>query len=71
MSKNATLPGMPGPQPEAVKMHIAVKKQMEALHDALLPIIEMLPGGHSKFIVCHTIKGTKIQVTVAPAEEEK
>ena len=69
--KNPRLPEMPGPDPEAVKMHVAVKKQIQALHDALLPIIEMLPGGDSRFVLRHTIKGTKIQVTVSPAEEEE
>ena len=29
--KNPRLPEMPGPDPEAVKMHVAVKKQIQAL----------------------------------------
>jgi hypothetical protein len=68
---NPKLPGMPGPDPDTVKMHVAVKKAIQALYDALLPIIELLPGGDSKFQVRHTIKGTKVQVTVQPAEEEE
>jgi hypothetical protein len=64
-----TLAGLPGPPKEVVEQKRKLESALRNLHDAAMPIIEVMPEG-SKFSFKKKVKGDWLAVTIQPDQEK-
>ena len=70
MSTTARLPGMPGPSPDVVHRQEQITIAFVQVHQALAPVLELIPGKNSSISLTRMVSGDRVTVTIKPGADK-